>query len=457
MPASQYTRTLAKYIAHLKYSDLPNNVVAVSKRRILDTVGVALRGSDTLAGRTVGTYVRSLKGKREATLIGYGTRVSCQNATWANTVMARSVELDDIHWHSHPGAATIPAAIAVCETIGASGKDLITAIVAGYEGMSRIAETFIFQAFEKGIDFHLGSAAFGSALATTKALNFEERETASTIGMGLLPLFPWRATQKYITSAQIAFGWSSMAGVVSAFLVREGIPGVETIFDGAAGYDRALADKYDPEMLIEGLGKKYNILETYMKRHPSCSLTHGMIDAVLDILSEHRLTPKDIERVDVRTAPIVYDTCNRPVFEDVFSTYFSLQFLAALTIVEKRVLDMEDFTQEKIADPEIANLAKKVHASVSPELTAAYNQGISTAPTDVEIRTANGKVYTRRRLAPKGWPPEGATDEDVNTKFERMASKCVSKANMKKISETVKKLERLDNVSDLVKLLVAPN
>lgn len=432
---------LAKYTVDLKFESLPSDVVHEVKKALLDFLGAALAGSRSqIAGKVVDLIVQ-LNDTKDSTIIGYPLKTSAPNATFVNTTIGSYLELDDLI-ETHIGVIVMPAAIAVGEKFNVPIKQLITAIVAGYEVQARISKEIGPAQFRRGID-HCGcGSTFGSAVTTAKLLNLSLEQTCDAISIAgsLTPISceEWMYYGSLVKPLEMA--QAAQIGVLSALFAQSGIDGPPTIFEGEKGFCRATVapESYNLDKLTEGLGSSFKILENYYKPYACCAWTHAPIEAILSILKQNRLTIADIKSVKVRTHRLASDLNSKRPRNELHAK-FSIPYALAVAVTDGEVL-VDQFAEKKLKDPGILGLAQKVDV-VSDE---KINEGAI-----VEVLTKDGRKLSKHVAKAHGV----GTYEDIIKKLLRVVPQEFSTTKAEQIIQTVTNLEKIQNVSELTELL----
>ena len=261
------TKGLANFVVKTTFDDLPKEVREHAKLCVLDWLGAALAGCREPPAKIITSIIRKIGGKEESGIIGTNIRTSCVNAALANGIIGHAVEMDDIHQEAiiHPAAPVLPVALAVAERDNANGKDLITAIVVGYEVEIRIGRTINPSHYQF---WHTTGTcgAFGAAAAAGKLLGLDEKSMvyafgiAGTTAAGLVEVFG-------TMSKPLNPGRAAMDGVLAAMLAKEGLTSSTEILEAEGGYLRATAKEFNVEEIIENLGKNFGIINNIFKRH----------------------------------------------------------------------------------------------------------------------------------------------------------------------------------------------
>jgi 2-methylcitrate dehydratase PrpD len=432
---------IARYAVDLQFESLSNSVVHEVKKALLDFLGAALAGSRSrISGKVVGLMTQ-LNDTKDSTIIGYPLRTSAPNATFVNTAMGSYLELDDLI-ETHIGVMVMPAAIAVGEKFNVPVKQLVTAIVTGYEVQARISKEIGPPQFRRGID-HCGcGSTFGSAVTTAKLLNLSMEQTCNAISIAgsLTPIscYEWLYYGSLVKPLEMA--QAAQIGVLSAFFAQSGIDGPPTIFEGEKGFCRATVapEGYNLDNITEGLGSSFRILENYYKPFASCAWTHAPIEAILSIVKQNRLTIADIESVTVRTNRLASDLNNKRPGNEL-QAKFSIPYALAVAITDGEVF-LDQFAEKKLKDPDILGLAQKTEI-FSDERT---NEGAI-----VEVLTKDGRRLSKHVAKAQGID----TYKGIIGKFLRVVPPEFYATKAEQIIQTVTNLEKIQSISELTELL----
>jgi 2-methylcitrate dehydratase PrpD len=440
-------QALGEFVAKTDFKDLPAQAVEAAKDRILDLCGVALTGYQ------LGEHKHLLKvlrkdGNPESTLIGEGIKVPCNVATMVNGSMANLFIADGSRAAAgHPSAVVIPASLALAERERGKGRDLILAVVLGYEAMIRVGSAMMPGCAQRGFHPTSVTGAIGSAAASGKLLKLDAGRMAQAIavaadlGIGFIAGFK---AGDYLAELQAAR--SSEAGVLAAFLAQDGFKGYEDFFEEA--YFRAYADKNSPESVTRDMGKQYAIANTYVKQHWACGHLLAPIDCTLELLKKNQIRAAEVERVDIHTYSAAFTTeiLDPTTGKDAG---FSAPFIVSLLLLEGAI-PPASFNDDKVKDPRVQALMKKVHTQADPESDKLYPQ---KRRVTVEILTRDGKKYSERVEAFKGEPDWPLTRKEIQAKFTNLASSVIGKERAQEVLEYISRLEEKNSVQDLGGLL----
>jgi len=451
------TKELAAFLAGLEYQNIPSTAIEQAKRCLLDFIGVALCGANDPTAVHIFEFFKRLGGTREASIIRHDHKTSIPLAALVNGSMAHGLELDDGHivGHVHPGVTAIPAALAVGEQMGASGKEILTAIVAGYETVIRVGDAVTPSAiYDRGIHAPGLVGAFGASAAVGRLLNLNEKEMTYALGnCCLTPVSPFQTFIEGATIKELYGGWPSLVGALAATMAGDGFTGPVRFFEGPMGFCRNVSETPDLEKITESLGDKWRILEVYFKHHASCSFSHTMVDAALAIIETEPIEPEDIRRIIVKTHRFASDL-NEKMPDSIPARKSSLPYCVAVAILRKRVF-LDEFTPDPEENEKILNLTQKTEVCLDPELDQLHVSDEGIRPAQVEIYLKNGRVLKERRDVAKGWPENPLGLAELEEKFINLVGPFLTVDRAEEIRKLIAELETLPDISKLMKRLSA--
>ncbi len=287
---SWVTRDLAAYAAKTRFEDYPKEAVEKAKTLILDSIGCMLGGCETSLGRALLTPIQSMGGSAEATIVGRRMKVPTVQAAFVNGGTANALDYDDtLQGFGHPGATIIPAALAIGEWKGTSGKDILNAVLIGYDVADRVAKAIqpSYDRYQKV--WGVGTwQTFGAVAAAGRLLGFDLNRMLNAFGIAgaTAPLpntqkWGWDIEERPIHWVKEPTGWPSWTGTMAALLASHGFVGNRYILDGDNGFwIMAGSDQCDFKAMTKGLGKEYEIANIAIKPHSSCRWQHAALDCV---------------------------------------------------------------------------------------------------------------------------------------------------------------------------------
>jgi 2-methylcitrate dehydratase PrpD len=446
-------RALATQIAKTGFEDLSREVVWEAKRRIADVIGAGLSGSTTPVGARIADFAQENSKVGNAAVWGSGIRVAPAYAAMANGTMAFHLELDDVHRtsHTHPGVTTVPAAIALAEEQGQTGKDLLVAVVLGYDAQIRIGLAVSPSIYVDRAYLAPGTLGiFGAAAAAAKLRNFDAAQTAGALGAAsyIGPLAPFESFRLGAPAKDTIMGWANFSGLYAAELAAHDFGGPATALEGDYGFCKTVAAKYDIARLYDQLGRRYEILRTGIKPYACCRQHHSAIDAVLEIKERHGLTADQVAAVKLRTFVVASRGTNKTP-DSVPAAKYSAPYTIALALAlgQNR---REQYAMKLIEDRALLELASRVEVVADNELEALYDE---KWPSIVEITTRDGNVLTARRDLPKGEPEYPIADGELRDKFLALAKDAVSAERAEAIWNAIMRLDQMSDIAELTALL----
>jgi len=456
------TQVLADYVTRAKYEDLPADVVKHAKESISDTLACGLGGRKTLEGDILIDMMKEIGGKPEATVIGDKTRLSFMQAAQVNRVLTNVLDYDDTLMKvGHMSTVLVPVALAIGEWFGASGKDIINAVVLGYEVISHLrnainpSEEAYWKTFEK-VD---SGIHFGVTVVAGKLLGLNGEQMADAFGLsGLMrafrTTFPDRERKGMPRWMKITLGDITIPGIHSALLAKRRFPGDRAILDQGRGYEVSVgSDRYDGAKLIANLGKDYEMLRIGYKFYSSCRHTSTTLDAVAAIVSENRIKTDDVEQVIVRVQKSVADFFARYEPDYMIQAQFSIPYVVAMLLMGEPT-GPRWYTEKMLKNPKARELQRRVKLEEDPA-AAKKSYTESKSPSTVEILTKDGRRFSKYVEDPKGELENPFTQKDHIDKLTNMASWLGMKQNqIKELIQTLDRLEDLRDVSELTRFLV---
>jgi len=448
---SEPTRALAAFLANLRYDDLPAAVVARTEELFLDWLGSCLAGRGARPVEALNHFAAVMgPGGGPSQILVNRRRTSPYFAALVNAAASHVVEQDDVHNGSvfHPATVVFPAALAVCQELSLSGRDLIVASVAGYEAGIRVGE-FLGRSHYRV--FHTTGTAGTLAAAATAAhlLNLDGEQTCHALGSaGTQAAGLWEFLRDAADSKQLHCAKAAGDGLLAAFLAREGITGARRILEGEQGMAAGMSTDADPTRLVDRLGERWALLETSFKYHASCRHTHPSADALQRLLQEHALDPGRIRRVRAHVYQAAMDVLG-PVTDprSVHQAKFSMGTVLALIALRGRA-GVEEF-EDCLRDSAIQAFRERVEMVLNPEIEAAYPArwvGL------VEVESESGETFSARVDSPKGDPDNTLTRTELEDKAIRLGRfrGAAREGEMRSLIETVWNLHRLPDVRDLL-------
>jgi 2-methylcitrate dehydratase len=446
---------LANLVSEIRFSNLPNGVIKETKRRVLDALGCAFGGFHGEPSVVMRNVVAELGGKPESTVLGTTYRTSCDKAALVNATMLRY--LDYMDSHAGPDAChpcfNIPPCLAVAERVNASGKDLIAAIVAGYEIQIRFQqackigsrgwfsgtylEFSVPLAVGKLLGLDIGQLTNALAIAATHA-------NALSVNSGSIP-----------ASKSIADGMVASTGILGALMAGAGLTGPTDIIDSGGTFEKAVAGAIDMARLLAPLNG-YNMMEVNTKWFNTVRTAQTAVTSMLSLLERHRLDWRDVEAITLflptkehvghdgiwnsaaRLRPQNRDTANH-----------SLVYSLAVAVVD-RELGPEQYAEAKLCDPNVVSIIDRITLQADAALDPYWPEA---AVSRVVLRTKSEQSYEATTRYPPGHHKNPVDDALMQQKFMKLTSQVLDKEKHAAIIRAVEQLDELESVNELTSQL----
>lgn len=451
--AQLISRQFADYIAKTEFGSIPEATVESARERLIDNIGAGLAGS-----RSWEFSHRLLKGLKElgsgdATVFGSKEKLSFAAAALANSAFCHSLELDDGHNNAgvHAGAVVIPTALSVGEKMDSSGKELITSIVLGYEVIYRIARSINPNQIRKG--FHPSSTCgiFGAAAVAAKLLGLDEDGITNALGLaGLHSAGLMEATLSGQSSKCVMVGHASYAGILSAWLAREGLQGPSSIFEGKFGLFNTMSKDVRVEDVLEGLGTRFEISDTYTKLYPTCRHIHPAIESVFSLKEEYGFSTEEIGRVVVGTHEVAVDLTGRILEpEDASEARFSLPYIIAVAIQEGSV-GVRHLEKNFFSDPLLKELSGRVEVRLDQDVSREFP---AKRGARVQVILKDGRSLEKTTYVLKGSPDLPVNKDEIHQKFLECASGVLKQETAVALIDAVNGIQCHSDTRSIMKLI----
>ncbi len=456
------TQKLIHNVLDAKYEDFSDEVVRDAKRQLIDLVGVMVSGYNGPGNSALFDLVRQWGGNGEATILVHGDRVPLPHAAMMNSLQGRSYDFEctgpdafgqnEGMFPGHVQSSTVPAALSVAEYVGASGKDLLSAVILGGDMTARIA-------FVEGLGFDhpfdpIGTAnAIGVAGLTSRLMGLNENQVMNALGILVNTLGgSFRSLWDGVMTFKLYGAMSARNGITAVLMAKNGFTGLKDPLFGAQGFFESYCPKpYHPEYMNRDLGREFYVKSRH-KKYPSCQGNHNIIDCGLDILAEHDIDADDIKEIIIGVNPMQLKSYGTIPFKKGDSQPAALfyQAYSAANVLLRKGARLEHYTEEAVKDPEIIRLCAKVK-----HVPATLEDPMKVSLT---VKMGSGKEYSAVFNHPqsRGFPRFPLTEEELTEKYWHNFDFCgrIPRKNAEKTLDLINNLEDVDNVSTIIKLLV---
>ncbi|HEY1325732.1 MAG TPA: MmgE/PrpD family protein [Casimicrobiaceae bacterium] len=460
-PAAQdnrHTAGIARFVSALRYEDIPDEVRTRIKLLMLDSLGCALFGANLRWSRMLQHTLGTLDSTRACAVWGTNLRLSAPHAALVNGTQVQGFELDDVHRQGvlHVGAVVLPALIAIAELRpGMNGRDLLASAVAGYEIGPRVGicmgPEHIAQGWHSGATLGVFSAAAGAA----RALRLDPERTVHALGIAGTQAAGLMAAQYGAMVKRLHAGRSSQSGLYGALLAEQGFTGIVNVLESEYGgfcttFSRS-HDRFDLAELTAGLGTVWQTMGIALKFYSCVGSNHTTLDAIRAIRAERPFEPDDVDRIVVHGSQVTMDHVGwKYVPQGLTSAQLNLPYCVATLLLDGDCF-VDQFTEDKVADPQRMALAEKVQVRHDADITARGSKFRHMVRVQVFLR--DGSACERTVERPRGNEKDFAGEADVVGKFVNLATHAVPRSRADAIAQWVLALDRQDDAGALARLL----
>lgn len=445
------TQEFAAFIAGTNYDDLPEQVVDLAKERIMDTMGAAIAGSANWEYAAQLREACKKLGSGNCGVLGGERCYPAAHAAMINATYAHSIELDDGHKNAgcHAGAVVVSTALTMARALGKSGKELIAAVVLGYEVTYRIATHINPAQINKGFHPSSNCGVYGAAAVAGKLMGLNEAQLANALGQaGMLASGTMEATKSGQRAKCVQVGNAAYNGIFAATLAESGMEGCLSALEGPNGLFATQSENVNVKDVCRDLGRVYTIGDTYNKMYPSCRHAQPGIEAALELGVEHGIDPNAVAAIHIGTHKVAYELTGiikKP--KNSGEAKFSLAYGSAAALC-KHSFGVTSLTERSYTDPEILRLADKVTCEIDPDVQALFPK---KRGAKVRIELNDGTAYEKEIYDLKGSPDNPVGWEELQAKFEENAKNVLSDEQIRNL---LRMLKHLESVSELTELLL---
>jgi 2-methylcitrate dehydratase PrpD len=444
------TQELAEWVAGLRFEDLPDAVVVEAGKALTDFLGETLFvGATKPWGQSIAEFSATYGGGQpEATIIATGVKTLASRAALANGTMALGFEYADFGAGSRPYPFAVTGPLALAEAERRSGRDLVVAIVIGYEVMGRITRATL---PPSPPPFYVPAlyGTLGSAAACARVLGLQADQTAAALSLGAaFTGGTFQGHEEGSWQRSLNGGMASERGVTAAQLARTGFKASLLGLEGVQGFSAMFCQgRIEPDIMFGRLGESYFISDRWVKAYPMNVTLHAPVEALLSIMTEHNLRHTDIAEIDSAWQKVEPFLAKHKV-STVVAAQASLPFALAVAAVHRRVT-VDQFTDETVADPQVQAMIAKTTVHQDVEL---FQKVKNSMPGRVTVRTTDGREFTAEVLYPKGNPANPLSEEEFKAKFSNMAVRVLGEQRSDELYQRARALAEISDVSDIAAL-----
>lgn len=460
--AQSPTLALARFAAHLKPSTLPAGVARKLGELFLDYLRVASIGVRLPWSEWAREYQFRMGAHGRSPVLYSRKKANPVQAAFLNATYAGSFDADDTHVGAmlHPGAVVFSAAFAAATDVGASGAQFLVAAVAGYEAMIRAALAIQPSHFQRGFQSTGTCGGFGAAVAASMLLS-NDKDTAQHVShsLGVVASFAGGLTQFYYSGSsvkRIHAAHAAASGVSAAYLVDQGFSGPTDVLEGSNGFARAYANQANFDLLTNGLGTDFRLMEVMVKGHACSARVQAAVEAVFELVKSSRFSPNEVASITVGVPPVIVGRLTQPRPADLQAAQMSLPFSVALAVCkighdrEASSLELADF-ESGLRDKSVRAMEDRVYWQIDPKVESATTP--EAVPANVVIKLNSGREVALFVDAPRGSPGRPVTNEQQLHRFRSEVGKHLPAAACESLIQSSTNLEELDSIGRVAALL----
>ncbi len=449
--SSTMTDRFARFVEGFKYEQIPAPVVQRTKEAIYDGLGALLAATSRRydIGEILTRFVREEGGIREAQVFGTDLRTNCTTAALVNGTLGYYCDVESHHPGAimHAIAIVGPAAYAVGERMGRSGRDVLAAIVVGIDVACRVSYALSGPAlYARGFHPSCVAGTFGAVAAAARLFGLRGdalRHAFGLAGTEASGLLAW-VSDPTEHSRPFNMGLASRHGVFAAHLASCGFGGPPAIFEGKYSLGHAFTGEWNEAALFDGLGEQFKVMELYFKMYACCAFIHPGLDGLLDIRSSEKVRPEEIRRITLR-----FPASGYKIIDDNPLRSHCAQYVLALA-AHKGAVEFYDILHDRRSDQVIRTLSERIQVVGDDELDRTYPDLYRSI---IEVETVGGARHRRDVMHPKGSPQSPLTRDELRRKFSVLTGDVLSSQRRGEIAEAVSRFEDLEEIGILTRLL----
>lgn len=440
-----FTAKLASFIVNTKEQDIPEWAYDHAKVAFMDWLAVTIAGKDDPLVKILIDYAEMMGGKKQATIIGYNMKKDVSNATLINGSASHTLDYDDtlVSFLGHPSVTIFPSLLALSEWRGKSGKEFLTAYILGLQVGGTIGACASLDHYMGGWHATSTLGHLASAAACSRLLGLSEKQTIYALGIGGTQSSGLKRVFGTMCKPFHA-GRSSQAGLLAALLAEKGFTSAEDILEGPQGFFEALKGKVNDDV-VNMLGMGWDVQNLNQKYHASCHATHSPLEAALSIIKGEKIKIEDIKSITVHASTLSLQAAGKTEPATGLEGKFSIPYCVANALLREET-GMQAFTDEKVNDPAVRTLMKKINVINDPKIQALESE--------VEVETNDGKNFKAFSDILQQVPPLEIKKERVASKFIDLCEPVWGKKKSLALRKKIETMDKLKNMRSMAKLLL---
>jgi 2-methylcitrate dehydratase PrpD len=442
---TELTKTLATRASTLSYDALPEPVRELARQCVLDYYGVALAGADDPLAHILLDELSEAGGAEQASIVGHKVRLPLLSAALVNGAIGHALDYDDVNlaMPGHPSVAILPALLALAEERQSSGREVITAFVAGYETACRIGAALRPGHYDQGFHATGTVGVFGAAAACARLLGLDAEATAQALGIA--------GTQAAGLKSQFGTmckpfhaGKAAQNGLLAARLAARGFSSRPDLIECEQGFALTHAPEFYPEKALADPPGGFHILANLFKYHAACYLTHGPIGSARSVRETHGIVPQQIMGVTLKLDRSCERVCNIQSPTDGLESKFSLRQTVAMALAGVDTASLGAYSAATATDPMLVALREKI--------VLDFHDGWPQAAAEIEVALDDGRVLRAGHDAGIPNADIAAQGERLAAKFDALAGPVLGPARAREVRAMIMGLDGITDVGALARL-----
>ncbi len=460
---SAITEALVEFILGTDSESIPEDVKVISRRCFVDGTGLMVAGSTDHSGRIVQSYIKEFGGEPEAQILGTDMTVPAHSAAFANGVAGHAMDYDDTQLSgypdriygllTHPTTPVLAASLAMAETMGSTGEELLAAFAIGFEVECKVAECIKPDHYVNGFHTTGTIGAVGAAAACAKLMDLDEEQTRFCLGIACSESAGLRANFGTMTKPFHA-GRAAENGVVAARLAGGGFTSDPSVFDGQWGFMQIMGGGCDPDYLIGKLGAPWSAVDpgVSIKPYPSGSLSHPSMDAMRDLILEHAIEPEKVKKVRLGTTTRVLQPLRYDDPQNELEAKFSMKYSLGILLLHGGRAGIAQYRDEVVAQPEVKEMLEKIEPYVDDEVEA---MGYDLIRSKLIIEMEDGTVHEKFTDTSRGTPKRPMDREELYEKFTKCCALVYGADQIARAEGMLYKVDKHESIYPLIEILGA--
>lgn len=452
---SKVTQQLANFIVDLNYESIPEKALESARQCILDSVGSMIYGRYSPIGHMALRHVEQVRPASEQPLVMVpgGDLFPVDSAAFVSTVMARSSDLDDGHRYAmgHPGSFLVPTVLSYGQE--KSAKEMLTALIAGYEIYIRVGETINPASYrERGFESTSLTGAVACTATLGKLYGLSAGELKDALGLAASFTGGLIEYQNDGSLGKVLGGvWAISTALRAVQLARSGFTGPEQAIEGKRGFAQAFSSEPRPERAVENLGTEFKISEVYFKSHACMRGLHAAVDAILALRDQYGLSPMSVKSIAVHTTPFV-GRLSKPRPETIVAAQSSLEFALAVALEQGHIAS-EEVLVHAMNCPETYQTAQKISLVMDGGVERYVKENPSHwGAVRITAETLDGNICEKFVPLPLGEAENPFSWEQLAEKFTRMTRGTPYEPRAEEICQLIAAFQELDSLRALYQI-----